>query len=135
VSYHLAVITVGRGPNDFQRIRLRRSHLYNHPGFTEWQQAPKRIWEMAMFSPGEPVSGQMRQAARGVAPQHYEKLGAALEKVVDIARAHSLRAQYRPHLATVAETPADVDRAFAHTSIGFCPDTAHSCGAALMSVR
>ena len=70
------------------------------------------------------VGGGARRAG-GVATDDHEKLGAALEKVVSIAGARNLRAQYHPHLTTLAETPEDVRKVFAHTSIHFCPDTAH----------
>ena len=65
----------------------------------------------------------------GVAPGDYERLGTALEKVVSIAKARGLKAHYHPHLTTIVEGPAEVDRIFSLTSIDFCPDTAHLAAA------
>jgi len=58
-------------------------------------------------------------------PSDYEQLGRALDQVADIAERHGLLAHYHPHLTTMAETPEDIRRIFAHTRILFCPDTAH----------
>ena len=43
--------------------------------------------------------------------------------------ARGLRAHYHPHLSTIVEGPAEVDKIFALTSIDFCPDTAHLAAA------
>ncbi len=59
----------------------------------------------------------------------YDALAAALDKVVAIAEARGLKAQYHPHLSTIVETPAEVARIFEKTAIGFCPDTAHLAAA------
>jgi inosose dehydratase len=59
----------------------------------------------------------------------YERLGAALDRVADVAGAHGLAAHYHPHLTTMAETPDEIAQVFAHTRIGFCPDTAHLAAA------
>jgi inosose dehydratase len=59
----------------------------------------------------------------------YERLGAALDRVASVAEKHGLSAHYHPHLTTMAETPEQIRRVFAHTRIGFCPDTAHLAAA------
>ena len=74
------------------------------------------------------VGGGAKRLA-GVAPGDYERLAAGLEKVVAIAKARGLRAHYHPHLSTIVEGPAEVDRIFSLTSIHFCPDTAHLAAA------
>lgn len=61
--------------------------------------------------------------------EDYSKLGAALEKVADLARERGLVAHYHPHLSTIVEGPDEVRRIFAETSIHFCPDTAHLAAA------
>ncbi len=62
----------------------------------------------------------------GVTPDtDFSKLGNALDEVDKLARDAGLQACYHPHLSTIVEGPADVERVFARTSIGFCPDTAH----------
>ena len=75
------------------------------------------------------VVGGGAKRLEGVAPGDYERLAAALEKVVAIAKARGLKAHYHPHLSTIVEGPAEVDRIFSLTSIHFCPDTAHLAAA------
>ncbi|UDL93132.1 sugar phosphate isomerase/epimerase [Lichenihabitans sp. PAMC28606] len=65
----------------------------------------------------------------GTRPADYDALASALDKVVKIAEARGLRAQYHPHLSTIVENPDEVRTIFAKTGIGFCPDTAHLAAA------
>jgi inosose dehydratase len=74
------------------------------------------------------VGGGAKRAA-GRKPDDIKRLGAALEKVVAIARPKGLTAHYHPHLTTIVEGPAEVREVFAETSIDFCPDTAHLAAA------
>lgn len=75
------------------------------------------------------VVGGGAKRAGGVREGDYERLGAALDRVADIAEERGLAAHYHPHLTTMAETPEEIARVFAHTRIGFCPDTAHLAAA------
>ena len=75
------------------------------------------------------VVGGGAKRAGGTKRDDIKKLGAALEKVVKIAKKHGLRAHYHPHLTTVVEGPAEVRKVFKETSIDFCPDTAHLAAA------
>ena len=75
------------------------------------------------------VVGGGAKRLEGVAPGDYERLAAGLEQVVAIAKARGLEAHYHPHLSTIVEGPAEVDRIFSLTSIHFCPDTAHLAAA------
>ena len=59
----------------------------------------------------------------------YPRLGAALEKVREIAEQRGLQAHYHPHLTTLAESPGQIRQVFAETAIHFCPDTAHLAAA------
>jgi inosose dehydratase len=70
------------------------------------------------------VGGGARRSG-GTASSDYDRLGAALNDVVDIAARHGLVASYHPHLTTCVETREEVGRAFEATEIRFCPDTAH----------
>lgn len=74
------------------------------------------------------VGGGARRAS-GIEEDDYRKLGAALEQVVEIARARGLQAHFHPHLSTIVETPDQIRRTFRETSIHFCPDTAHLAAA------
>ena len=65
----------------------------------------------------------------GTRPADYDALASALDKVVAIAEARGLRAQYHPHLSTIVENPDEVRTIFGKTGIGFCPDTAHLAAA------
>lgn len=75
------------------------------------------------------VVGGGAKRLEGVASGDYERLADGLEKVVAIAKACGLKAHYHPHLSTIVEGPAEVDRIFSLTSIDFCPDTAHLAAA------
>lgn len=75
------------------------------------------------------VVGGGAKRAGGALPGDYERLGEALDRVAGIAEAHGLQAHYHPHLTTMAETPDEIAQVFAHTRIGFCPDTAHLAAA------
>ena len=75
------------------------------------------------------VVGGGAKRATGALPGDIPKLGAALDQVVAIARAAGLRAHYHPHLSTIVEGPASVRDVFSHTTIDFCPDTAHLAAA------
>lgn len=74
------------------------------------------------------VGGGAKRAA-GRKPDDIKKLGAALEKVVTIAKTCGLNAHYHPHLTTIVEGPIDVREVFTETSIDFCPDMAHLAAA------
>jgi inosose dehydratase len=75
------------------------------------------------------VVGGGAKRLEGIAPGDYERLAAGLDKVAAIAKARGLRAHYHPHLSTIVERPAEVDRIFSLASIDFCPDTAHLAAA------
>ncbi len=65
----------------------------------------------------------------GTRDADFDKLGAALDRVVALAGDRGLRAHYHPHLSTIVEGPEEVRRIFGLTSIDFCPDTAHLAAA------
>lgn len=70
------------------------------------------------------VGGGARRAA-GITDDDYLRLGESLDRVVDIAASFGLSASYHPHLSTIVESPAELERIMALSTIGFCPDTAH----------
>lgn len=55
----------------------------------------------------------------------YARLAGALDEVARIAEGHGLAASYHPHLSTIVETPAQIERVFGRSPIRFCPDTGH----------
>jgi inosose dehydratase len=75
------------------------------------------------------VVGGGAKRAGGLEPDDFRRLGAGLDKVVEIARNAGLTAHYHPHLSTIVEGPEDVREIFRHTAINFCPDTAHLAAA------
>jgi inosose dehydratase len=75
------------------------------------------------------VVGGGAKRSDGTRPDDHQRLADGLEKVVAIAAQRGLTAHYHPHLTTIVEGPADVDKIFALTSIDFCPDTAHLAAA------
>ena len=48
-----------------------------------------------------------------------------MEHVRELAERAGLTPSYHPHLGTIAESPEQIAKIFQHTSINFCPDTAH----------
>ena len=75
------------------------------------------------------VIGGGAKRLEGVAPGDYDRLAESLQRVAALASARGLKPHYHPHLSTLVEGPAEVDRIFSMTSIDFCPDTAHLAAA------
>lgn len=75
------------------------------------------------------VVGGGAKRAGGREADDFKRLGAALDKVVEIAAKAGLTAHYHPHLSTIVEGPDEVREIFKHTGIHFCPDTAHLAAA------
>ncbi len=74
---------------------------------------------------GRLVVGGGARRADGTRDEDYDRLAAALDRVVDLAERHGLSATYHPHLSTIVESPKELARLLPLTRIGFCPDTAH----------
>ncbi|MGH3466384.1 MAG: sugar phosphate isomerase/epimerase family protein [Thermocrispum sp.] len=70
------------------------------------------------------VGGGARRAV-GTSERDYDRLGEALDRVVEIAQSQNLTASYHPHLTTIVEGPAELEKIMSRSRIGFCPDTAH----------
>ncbi|OZM77879.1 sugar phosphate isomerase/epimerase [Pseudonocardia sp. MH-G8] len=79
----------------------------------------------ALFGAEQLVVGGGARRAAGTPDSDYDRLGAALDTVTDIAEEHGLSACYHPHLTTIVESPDEVDKVMSRSRIGFCPDTAH----------
>jgi inosose dehydratase len=75
------------------------------------------------------VIGGGAKRLKGAADGDYERLAEGLDKAAALAKARGLTVHYHPHLSTIVEGPAEVDRIFSLTSVGFCPDTAHLAAA------
>jgi inosose dehydratase len=71
------------------------------------------------------VIGGGAKRSTGTTDEDYDRLAEGLNRVVDVAERHGLRASYHPHLTTIVEGPDEVDRILSTSRIGFCPDTAH----------
>ncbi|WP_332629701.1 sugar phosphate isomerase/epimerase family protein [Halalkalibacter flavus] len=79
----------------------------------------------AEFGAEHLVVGGGALRSTGILESDYEKLGQALERVSEIAKANGLVASYHPHLGSLGESPEQVEKIAQFTSINFCPDTAH----------
>jgi inosose dehydratase len=55
----------------------------------------------------------------------WRRAGARLRDLADLAAAHGLRLVVHPHVGTILETAADVERALRHTDVPWCLDTGH----------
>jgi inosose dehydratase len=86
----------------------------------------RRACELAhRFGASRLVVGGGARRTGGTPDEDYDRLGAALDRVSDLAAEHGLEASYHPHLSTIVESPDELERLMAVTRIGFCPDTAH----------
>jgi inosose dehydratase len=106
--------------------------VYTGANFIFQDILPDELWRVnraaelaAMFGAEQLVVGGGARRAAGTAEEDYDRLGRALDTVVDIAERHGLTASYHPHLTTIVESPAELDKIMARSRIGFCPDTAH----------
>ena len=79
----------------------------------------------ATFGATNLVVGGGAKRAVGTTDEDYDRLAEGLDRVVDVAERHGLRASYHPHLTTIVEGPEQIDRILALSRIGFCPDTGH----------
>ncbi|MCF0229597.1 MAG: TIM barrel protein [Parasporobacterium sp.] len=61
----------------------------------------------------------------GIRESDYVKLGEALEKVRVMAEELGMRASFHPHMGSLVESPEQLEKVVAHTSIALCPDLAH----------
>jgi inosose dehydratase len=55
----------------------------------------------------------------------FERAGAHLREIADLVAAQGLELVLHPHVGTLVETAADVERALAHTDVRWCFDTGH----------
>jgi inosose dehydratase len=55
----------------------------------------------------------------------FERAGAHLREIADLVATHGLELVLHPHVGTLVETAADVERALAHTDVRWCFDTGH----------
>ncbi|GAE95037.1 inosose dehydratase [Gracilibacillus boraciitolerans JCM 21714] len=64
--------------------------------------------------------------ASGIKDEDYDLLAKGLDNAREVVQKHGLVASYHPHLGgSMVETPEQIDKLFALTSIPFCPDIAH----------
>jgi inosose dehydratase len=55
----------------------------------------------------------------------WRRVGEHLREIADLVAAEGLELVLHPHVGTLAETAADVERALAHTDVPWCFDTGH----------
>jgi inosose dehydratase len=75
------------------------------------------------------VVGGGAQTARGTTEQDYERLAAALDRVVALAEQRGLVPSYHPHLSTIVENGEQLEKVMSRSSINVVPDTAHLAAA------
>jgi len=71
------------------------------------------------------IVGGGAKRSSGTTDADFAKLAQGLDKVTDLAAAAGLTACFHPHLTTIVETTADLDKIMSLSKIHFCPDTAH----------
>jgi inosose dehydratase len=57
--------------------------------------------------------------------EHWKQAGENLRAIADLVATHGLELVLHPHVGTLVETAADVERAVAHTDVRWCLDTGH----------
>ncbi len=62
---------------------------------------------------------------KGIQPDDCKLLAKALDKVTKMAEEYGLVACFHPHLGSIAEKPAEIDKLFSESDIAICPDLAH----------
>ena len=70
------------------------------------------------------VGGGARRSS-GVREEDFQKLAEGLNRVSDLAEESGMTACYHPHLTTIVENPAELEKIMNLSKISFCPDTAH----------
>jgi inosose dehydratase len=60
-----------------------------------------------------------------LAEREWERLGAHLREIAELAAAHELELVLHPHVGTLVESAADVELALAHTDVPWCLDSGH----------
>ncbi|CAN2244931.1 sugar phosphate isomerase/epimerase family protein [Candidatus Planktophila dulcis] len=71
------------------------------------------------------IVGGGAKRSTGTTEEDYRMLAKGLDQVTDLAAAAGLTACYHPHLTTIVETTAELDKIMGLSKIHFCPDTAH----------
>src|SRR3954470_20139205 len=64
-------------------------------------------------------------APRAVDDDTWKRAGEHLRQIADLAAAEGLDLVLHPHVGTLAESAADVERALEHTDVRWCFDTGH----------
>ena len=71
------------------------------------------------------IVGGGAKRSTGTTEEDFQMLAKGLDQVTDLAAAAGLTACYHPHLTTIVETTAELDKIMSLSKIHFCPDTAH----------
>jgi inosose dehydratase len=130
------IVEHGQSPAELRRMLdecgLRLIATYSGANFIFADILDEELWRIehaaqlaAELGAEHLVVGGGAQTLRAPRDAEYERLGAALERVVSIGTRCGLTASFHPHLGTIVETTAQLERVLAHTSIRLCPDTGH----------
>jgi inosose dehydratase len=123
-------------PDEFRRLLgdngVELTGVYSGANFIFPDILEEEFWRIEKAATLGAVFGARVLTVGGGAKRHsgttdldYERLAAGLDRVSDVAERHGLKAAYHPHLTTIVENEAQVDRILAMSRIGFCPDTGH----------
>lgn len=123
-------------PDDLRRVLddagVSIAAVYTGANFVFREILEDELWRIeraaalgATFGATNLVVGGGAKRAAGTTDDDYQRLADGLDRVVDVAERHGLRASYHPHLTTIVEGPEQVDRILSLSRIGFCPDTGH----------
>jgi inosose dehydratase len=121
-----------RLPDELEKRGLELIGVYSGANFIFDEILGEELWrirkasEVAQKLGAEHlVVGGGAQRTEPATDEDFDKLGKALDEVVEIARDHGLIASYHPHMSTMAESPEQIERALSRSEISFCPDTGH----------
>jgi len=114
-SHKLQLVSVYTGAN----------FIYNDILEDEFYKINKAISFARSMGATNLIVGGGAKRSSGTTEKDFQMLAQGLDKVTDLAAAAGLTACYHPHLTTIVETTAELEKIMSLSKIHFCPDTAH----------
>ena len=99
--------------------------IYNDILVDEFHKIKQAISFASSMGATNLIVGGGAKRSTGTTEEDYRMLAQGLDRVTDLAAEAGLTACYHPHLTTIVETTAELDKIMGLSKIHFCPDTAH----------
>ena len=86
----------------------------------------ERVTKLAKrFGAKHIVLGGGSLRASGIQENDFKLMADGIDQAAAVVKKLGLVPSYHPHLGSLAETPEQINKLFALTDVGFCPDIAH----------